>query len=74
MSAHEDIVSKVVALLLFSCLRDLKIETFMLSEYTFPPESAQLWASDIGRTPSRVIVLPGYHWLAPVGFCEEKLF
>lgn len=52
----------------------LKIETFMLSECTFPPGSVQLWVSDIGCTPSRGVFFPGYDWLAPVGLCEEKLF
>lgn len=52
----------------------LKIETFMLSECTFPPGSVQLWVCDIGYTPSRGICFPGCHWLAPVGLCEEKLF
>lgn len=52
----------------------LKIETFMLSECTFPPGSVQLWVSDIGSTTSRAIHFPGYHWLAPVGLCEEKPF
>lgn len=46
----------------------------MLSECTFPPGSVQLWVSGIGCTPSRAICFPGYHWLAPVGLCEEKLF
>lgn len=52
----------------------LKIETFMLSECTFPPGSVQLWVSDIGCAPSRGSSFLGCHWLAPVGLCEEKLF
>lgn len=52
----------------------LKIETFMLSECTFPPGSVQLWMPKIGCASSRGILFAGYYWLAPVGLCEEKLF
>lgn len=40
----------------------------------FPPGSVQLWVFDIGYIPSCGICFLGYHWLAPVGLCEEKLF
>lgn len=52
----------------------LKIETFMLSECTFPSGSVQLWMSAIGRTPSRGHLLPRLPLAGTCGGSVRKSF
>lgn len=52
----------------------LKIETFMLSECTFPSGSVQLWVSAIGRTPSRGHLLPRLPLAGTCGGSVRKSF